>query len=361
MLKVQEYLHKNGIEKLKSKYKVKITSNDYDDRMLLNYDQLDSEHKTSPITRNCRGLCLNKNDFSLISRGFERFFNLGEYREDDNKFDWNNCFATSKEDGSYIQLYWYNNKWQVQTRASFGIGPIDDTDVTFDELFWKAATSKFNEPDVLNKKYTYIFELCSTYNKIVRHYPNPTLYLLSIFEGENELEWEEVMQHARILQVLTPTRYEFHSINEVKEHIEWMSKLDKTYEGVVLRDKDNNRLKVKNPDYLLLHRIRGETGQLHSPKNLLPFILKGELDELFCYYPEVIETVEKMEKVLKGELSYLTNVWNAVKGSATRKEFALKIPHDLRTKSLLFTALDRGCEPFNLWRESGDLLLKVLF
>ena len=88
MLKVQAYLINNGLDRLKEEFSIKTTENDYDNRILLNYDQIKSP-KTNRVVRDCRGLCLDKTDFSLISRSFGRFFNYTECPENDKNFDWN--------------------------------------------------------------------------------------------------------------------------------------------------------------------------------------------------------------------------------------------------------------------------------
>lgn len=363
MLKTIAFLRKHGLEKLKTKYSIK-TNEHEDGRILLNYDQIESP-KTAEIVRECRGLCLNKNDFSLISRSFRRFFNAGEWRADDNKFDWSNSYATSKEDGSLINFYWYNNKWQVQTRGSFGDIPFYTGGPTPEELVYGALGTRINGFD---KTLSYTLELCSRHNKIVRDYPQDTIYLLSVFDGENERPFDGLYKKSYSTSnesiytgVQTPEQFEFSSLDEVVDYIRDRSKNDKTYEGLVLRDGNNNRLKVKNPDYLCLHRMRGEGANLFMPKNLLPFILSGDTDELYTYFSEVRPKVEEMRVLMDSVYKELEMVWNGLKDLKTRKEFALSIPKDLKLKSILFTMLDSGKPLKDVWAESKDLILKGLF
>lgn len=358
MLAVQKYLKEKGLEQLQTELSIKTTVNDTDNRILLNYDQIKSP-KTNPVVKDCRSLCLDKTNYSLISKSFTRFFNYGENLEDTNKFNWNDCFALAKEDGTLISLYWYNDKWQVQTRGSFGDIPMYDDGPTFEELFWMAVSH--DKIDKLDKKFSYTFELCSRHNKIVRDYPEPTVFLLSMFEGERELDYTDVVGTAHINDINTPEEYRFSSIEEVENHIRNTSKDDKTYEGVVLRDCNNVRMKVKNPDYLCLHRLRGEGANLYLAKNLLPFILAGDTDELTLYFNEVKPRLEEMKIILDDEYLKVSNAWDEIKDKATRKEFALAVPQDLKTKSMLFRMLDTKEKLDVVWEDSCDLLLKALF
>lgn len=365
MLKVQEYLKKNGLEKLQSHYKIKVVESPNDNRILLNYNQLDKEHKTSEIVRECRGLCLDKTDFSLISRSFRRFFNYGEWRADVNKFDWEGCIGQEKVDGTLINFFFYNNSWQVCTRGSFGDIPCDGIGPTPKELVFKILGNKINGFDT---SLSYSLELCSLYNKVVREYKEPQLFLLAIFDKEEERPFDglfkaafSVKNHTHYARIPTPDTFTFSCIEEVEEYIRKRSEEDRTFEGIVLRDKNNNRLKVKNPDYLTLHRIKGASGNIFLPKNLIGWILKGEEDELTTYFAETTEAVNKMKEVMDNEYSLLESTWQKIKHEKRRKEFALSIPSDLKTKAILFKMFEDKGSLKEIWNNSEDFLLKCLF
>jgi len=362
MLAVQEYLKTHTLEDLKNEFSIKVTEHPIKNLILLNYNQIESP-KLHPITKNCRGLCLNKQDYSLVSRGFERFYNLNECVEDTNKFDWNDCIIQSKEDGTFLNVFYYQGDWMVCTRGSFGNIPFYDGGPSPSDLFDGAIDDLTTEMDMSK---TYIFELCSRHNKIVRDYPTPILYLLSMFDGEEEFCIDHVEYECKTLNGQTPTirlpeRFSFSSSNEVESFIRERSKTDKTFEGVVVRDANNVRLKIKNPDYLCLHRLRGETNALFMPKNLIGFILDGETDEILVYFNECKPTVEKMTKILNEEYKLLYAVWLTIKDITNRKDFAISIPSSLKSKSLLFKWFDSKIELPILWKTNKELLLKCLF
>ena len=103
-LKVVDFIKKNGLEKLKTKYG--ITVKDYPDHGLyvLNYCQIESP-RTSPISRECRGLTLN-HSLEVVARSFDRFFNVGEADCVNLKIQPSDvCY--DKVDGSLIRVFFF--------------------------------------------------------------------------------------------------------------------------------------------------------------------------------------------------------------------------------------------------------------
>ena len=157
MLKVQEYLRTHGVEKLKSEYSIKIR--DYPDRIVLNYDQIESP-TFHQIVDECRNLILNKTTYEVLSQSFQRFYNLGEgvqrkANEAINKmritshdkeavledFDLLSARIQTKVDGSLISMYWDGNQWCSATRSTaFGEG-MSNFGSSFKELFEKTSSS----------------------------------------------------------------------------------------------------------------------------------------------------------------------------------------------------------------------------
>ena len=172
------------------------------------YDQIESK-KSDPIVQECRGVVLEDGTWKVVAKAFDRFFNLGEFPEELEKFDWSNFTCTSKEDGSLILLYYYDGQWRVNTSGSFGIGQVNRTDKTWASLFWETAKSNGLNTLKLNHHFTYVFELCTGYNKIVRRYPSASIFLLSVFDPrDNCYEMTEVESDswADIIGVRRPPR-----------------------------------------------------------------------------------------------------------------------------------------------------------
>lgn len=228
-------------------------------------------------------------------------------------FNWDKFVCQEKIDGSLVLIYYWNNQWYINTRGSFADGQIGSSPFTWDDLI----RPLFNE-EILNKHYTYVCEFVSPYNKIVKLYPQPALYLLTVFNRYNELEFDDYMVEADRCNFKLPNTYVVHNQEQLDELIERLSKLDKTNEGVVLRDDQNNRIKKKTLEYLALHRMANNGDPCH-PKNLLPFIIAGELDELYAYFEEVKPYVEDMQKKIELEYKHMDNYWHCFKDEPSQK------------------------------------------
>ena len=361
MLKVQEYLRDNGLEKLVEDYKIVPTHHEKEPLVILNYDQIESP-KTELFTHECRALTLDKRDWSIVARSFTRFFNYGEMAHLTSEFDWNQFEASSKEDGSLMVMYYWNGDWRVNTRGSFARGTICEGGPTWENLFWSLIDKKIVD-NLLNRDYSFVFELCSPYNKIVTTYDKPKLFLLGIFSNKpNRLcDWPSpvVATIADELEVNCPTIRKFGDAQEVVDFLA-SSDLDATFEGYVLRDRSNMRLKVKNARYVALHHLRGNNGNLYLAKNLLPLILTGEAEETLVYFPEALDRYREFKKIVEEEESKLYKIWDEAKGIVSQKEFAQYIVPKTRLASILFDARKLGVSPQELWKSASDRILNIL-
>ncbi len=359
MLKVQEYLMKhNSLEQLEKDYAVSATHSPIGEPLVaLNYCQIDSP-KHSPITKECRGLVLDKTDWSVVAKPFSRFFNYGESREEINKFDWNSFATQNKEDGSLIIVYNYKGTWRVNTRASFGIGKINNSNYTWEELFYQTINEK--QLDYVPENTTLVFELCSIYNKVVRTYLEPTSFLLASFNRETleEDKQESVAQYAKLLNVPCPPLLTYGCVDDILKTLETT---EPTFEGFVIKDINGNRMKIKSKNYLRLHRMRGNGDNLFAPKNLIPFILQNETGELIAIYPEVKPYLLRYEMLLAQHQILIEEVWSKIWNRNTQKSFALKVMELCpRWSSILFQCRKENKWPAEIWRKSSDYILKVL-
>jgi hypothetical protein len=365
MLQVQEYLRSGKtLDNLKSELGVNYVVHDSYPLVILNYDQIESP-KINPIVRECRGLVLEMKTYNLVSRSFNRFFNCGEHVEEMKLFDFSKFHALSKEDGSLVNLYNYKNKWFANTRGSFGHQKIQSSDITWHEGFCKALKVNNLDELKLDPSLTYSCEYCSVYNKVVRMYKEPVMYLLSVFRGHQELSLDEI-DLIKFDNFLFPERFLFNDIKHIQDFLNDKAKDDPTFEGVVIHD-GNLRFKIKNTTYMALHALKGDGDNLFLPKNLLPFILSGEEDELLIYYPEVTETYYEYKQLVDKAYAALLNTWRECWPIEDQKTFAIAISGKTPFTGLLFTlrkkyGKDQSEELLkSLWKSSSDAILKHLF
>ncbi len=359
MLEVQKYLQDHTIEQLQDEFSIKTTHHS-DGRVILNYQMIESyKDRFHPIVMDCRGLTLDSNNsYALVARSFPRFFNLGEHIESQKKFCWEGSSATDKEDGSLLIIYYWNHEWQVTTRGSFGEGMVNNGVLTWHEL--AALALPDNWKNNFRKHYTYVCELCSLYNKVVREYKKPKIYLLTTFDGEIEhtLDTTQYLSEPNHkFKIDTPETYKFRDAYDAVAHISRMVDSDITYEGVVIRDKNNRRLKAKSPDYLRLHGM-ASNGYIGHPKNLINFIVNGELDELLSLFPEVKSAVREMEEDIFVAWDEIERLWFCFHDERNQKKFALAVKHS-KYSGVLFAARNKKVHPKEIW--DADTILKLVF
>jgi hypothetical protein len=369
MLKVQEYLKKFGIEKLKSEFKIKVR--DYDDRIVLNYDQIESP-TFHEIVDECRNLILNKTSFEVISRSFTRFYNLGEgvQRKSDepiNKmrvsshdknavledFDLYKALIQSKVDGSLISLGWDGNQWFSATRSTaFGEG-MSNFGRSFKELFESAkeypSIMRFCKDHEHAKQKTWIFELTSPESRVVTPFSETHVTLIGArnkFEGDElSSEWLDI--YANEMGVKRPEQYKVSSYEELIALVNnkpWMD------EGVVLvfeqPSGSHKRIKVKNPKFVAIAHMR-ENGNL-SPKSILRIVMANEQAEYLQYFECDRKFFEFVEQEFNKINEDLEVVWNACKDIKDQKEFALTMMAKVAMSfesGILFTARKSGIMP----------------
>lgn len=348
---IQQELRKHGLKYLQESLFLKSTLSKMDSRIILNYDQIKSP-KLNKIARQCRGLILNGNDYSLICRSFFRFLNLGESKEDDAKFNWQEeVICSEKADGSLINVYFFEDGWKISTRASFGIGLINDSQFTWEQLVLSRLNTK-----LLNKELTYTFELCSPYNKVVRIYPETSLFLLAVFRGWEELSFSGVLSESSQIGIPTPETFSLFNTDEVIELVNTKAKQNPQFEGVVLRDIHNNRIKCKSSEYIRLHKL-SNNGNISSAKNIIPFIVDGEVDEIILHFPSLQPEVDRLTKMIDNAKKEIDNIWFCYHDTKNQKAFANAVSSS-KYSGILFSARKLSVHPLTLL--NSEYLIKVL-
>jgi tRNA splicing ligase len=333
-LYIQDWLINNSYDyaKLEAYYSITANFHPSDDRVILNYSQIDSP-KNSPIVQECRGLVLDRNTGKIIAKGFNRFFNYGECDTDKN-FDFEGCTATHKEDGSIILLYYYNGEWRVNTRNSYADGYVVDGVMTWRQLFdealnqvWKKTYGdnvKYPYIHRLDKSCTYVLELCSRYNKVVKDYPNPKLFLLSIFLNDGkEFSEDFITSEAAYLGLSRPKYVTLKNVLEATAYIGNLSKDDPTFEGLVLRSKDGERVKIKSQTYVALHRLCNNH-QL-TVERVYDIVSTGEISEMVTYFPEFAQIFERGLEYYNQIIEQGKELYTRNNHLESQKDFALAV------------------------------------
>ncbi len=367
MLKVQEYLRSNKtLEDLTQEFGINASKHDTLPLIILNYDQIESK-KTEQISRECRALILNTENWEVVSKSFSRFFNWGEMAEEMPLFCWDTAKAYEKVDGSLVSFFHFNGEWHVATRGSFAHMPLFNTQWQADfhkmpiTFTWKQGIlqalgmkdlSELN--GVLDPTVSYACEFCSLWNKVVREYKEPCIYNLTAFRGLDEIGPQSFPFFKEV------GIYPLTTAEDVVKYVN--SHPESTFEGIVVKDHENRRWKCKNSRYLALHKMKGNNGDaLYNPATQLPFILANEGDELIAIYPEIKDCFNHHKSMVDEAYNTLEALWNANKDIVNQKEFALSIVGKTPLTGILFNARKKKTTLKEEWQKSEDMIFKALF
>jgi T4 RnlA family RNA ligase len=261
------------------------------DLAIFKYDMILAKW-SEPLVRDCRGTILRKGaSWEICSRPWQKFFNVGEghsgIHSDDLFRAWiasQSPYLMQKVDGTAIQLW--NDKsrkrWNASTLGTITPSNVGDYNFTFSDLFWTVLNSgkvniNFLDNDVF-KDCTFLFELCTTYNRILTKYPTDRIFLLSVRENKTGEYWdtEDLANVAAELGVFLPAAYTFAQLGLVDlestaKFIEEAAKDNEKYgeysEGFVGYVDGTPVAKFKNNTYLSLHHLSG--GDTAHTKNVV--------------------------------------------------------------------------------------------
>lgn len=348
-IEVIKYLKQNGLSKLVEEFAIKIK--EYGEGLIvLNYNQIDSP-KAHPIVVECRGLILDK-EFNVVSRSFDRFFNIGEQPDTQKHVDMSKAVCYDKIDGSLIRLYNYQDVWYVATRGTaFAESDVNGFDLTFKDIVFKAlGCDDESFQAVLNgyldKGVSYICEVTSMENRVVRRYEGYKLHYLAA-RNNTSFEYEDWSSECLSLGMKMPCQYLFGSTQECVDTAKTLNNLD---EGYVLYQDGKPVCKIKSPAYCAVHLLRGEG---LNPKRIAELVLTGEQDEYTSYFPEDKPYIDPYVITLDILLLDIDALWEASKGLDTQKDFALSVK-DFKGSACLFYLRKNGGSVKEAWNKQAD-------
>lgn len=315
-----ETLADNTIEMRRSKV--------YPNLILFTYDQFNAD-MSNKIVQESRGIILDEaNNWEIVSRSFDKFFNFGEIHC--APIDYASATFFKKEDGSMISLYFYDNKWNVATTGSPDAGGnMGVTEKTFAEMFWKVFEEVGGETINLDINNTYIFELCTPYNKVVVNHKYNRLALLACRSKITGNYQPRVNGIAGKIPWV-----ESFALKTMDDALRTFNDLQGSgFEGYVVEDSNGNRIKVKHPGYVALHHFMDH--KLTSLSKLLHIVVKGEVSEVLSYFPEYEEDFANLQVKLDKFKVSLEESYNKHKNIEVQKDFAIAIK-DEKFKSAMF-------------------------
>jgi len=310
MLAIQEYILKNGVEKAILDFKLKAKW--YEDRVLLNYDQLVSPTLMANLeVQECRGLILEKDTWKILSCAFFKFFNSEESNA--HKIDWDTAHVLEKLDGSLVSVYCYNDVWYTATTGTaFGEGEVNNKlGTTFKDLFWSTLTEKYNfDKSKLKNNLCYVFELTTPYNIVVKPHVESSASLLTVrnLDTLEEVSFEELTSIAEHLGVPRVKSYNLNTKN-IGELLRTFDSMAWHDEGYIVVDAKFNRVKIKNPTYVAVHGLKNKTADY----NIMEIIKTNEIEEFGAVFPDRKEEIFSLKENYDNLILKLESVWKELK------------------------------------------------
>jgi hypothetical protein len=326
--------------------------------IMFKYSQQDSD-LSNDIVKECRGIILDEDTFEPISVPYFKFFNYGEPNA--AEVDWSSAKVLQKIDGSLIKVVKFSSHeilvstngvidaFKCELNSQIG-SPYDN----FGELFWEAVSNQMvdcgysldeNDPvewlaNKLRPYYTYMFELCSPYNRVIVPHKETKLY----FHGwRDNVSLNEMPFNICILAKIfgCPEEYNLKSLDDciaATQAMPWDE------EGYVVVDKNFNRVKIKSPAYLMVHRM-ANNGSM-SIRRAIDIYMAGECDEILAYFPEYKSAFDEIEqrhedKINELDIEMLMLFAKIDDGTLpTRKDQAQWILSRTRHSGILFKVLN---------------------
>jgi hypothetical protein len=351
MLAIVNYIKKNGLEKAISEFK--LVCKEYEHKILLKYNQIESDMSIAEV-QDCRGLILEKGTWNVMSLAFRKFFNSAEIHAD--KIDWNTAHILNKEDGTMIQVYydWHDMTWYAATTGTAnGEGEVNNKyGTTFNQLFWETVNNKYGfNTCLLDMDHVYVFELTTPYNIVVTPHGESKATLLAVRNRNTLIEIPHVELNMVSISLGIPLVKSYDlNVGNANELADTLIGMPWSEEGYVVRDANDNRVKIKNPAYLAVHHLKGKTAE----HNIMTIIKTNELEEFASTFPDRRDELYRLKGGYDELVGKLESIWSELSkirpsdaSSDERKRFAMSVmettaKHDLKMFTGLYFGLVDG-------------------
>ena len=310
-------------------YALRISRDSFAGRNLLmfKYSQVESD-MSIPLVQECRGLILDADTFEVVSFPFVKFFNVQEPNA--AKVNWASARITEKIDGNLIKVVRLGKELLISTNGTIladkaPVAPQPGCPFkTFGEIVREVFQEKLSEgsfsPDLFREGFTYMFELTSPWTRVVVPHKRNGMRFLGLRDNTT---FRESLPYGHPLSEAFPPPRIF-SMKSLDECISVAKELPWDEEGYVVVDGDFNRVKVKSPQYLSVHHLRGDSGIL-SWRRAIEVVRANEIDEIVGYFPEFREPLMKVKSDIAALGERLKAAW--LRFSCVRHYFKTRKEH----------------------------------
>lgn len=239
---------------------------------------------SDPIVQEARGIIIDLTSLEVVCWPFRKFGNYNESYVD--TIDWNSARVLEKVDGSIVKL-WFDktsSRWQFSTNGMIRAEKAlveNMAGLSYGDVINSAKNVNDIPYERLNKNYTYIFELVSPQTRIVVQYDAPLLYHLGTRDNLTGQEFDID------IGIKKPHVYPLNSLENciaaaIALNKDNPSSDDVDKEGFVVVDKNWHRVKVKSPDYIMMHHV-----------SMMKYMTKKECVRILLYERERLDIILK--------------------------------------------------------------------
>ena len=225
------------------------------------------------------------------------------------KYNEKDCVAQEYIEGTMINLFYdatakdNTGDWQISTKSAVGADVgfsihKNKKICTFRNMFLDICNEVSLDFEVLNKNYCYSFVMQHPNNVIVSPIKDKSLYLISIYEIDNdkkcvtELSSNDMQNYFTTLHINVkfPQEYDVPSYLTIKN--KWASfNTPYTCQGIVIKHTESGeRTKIRNPNFEYVKRLRG-----NQPKLLFRYLQLRQtktLTKYLQYFPNEKEAFD---------------------------------------------------------------------
>ena len=351
--------HPNDWEKILSEkpYSLAISREQWNgmNLLMLKYSQIDSDFN-EPIVRECRGLILNEDTNEIVSFPFTKFFNFGEVHA--AKIDWKTARCGEKIDGSLVKIVNVGDNLLISTNGTilaskapvaeqigcrysfFGDIVAEQLDIVLEKSGWQKKLQEEGLCALWEEGYTYMFELCSPWTRVVVPHKENKLYFLG--KRNNKTFEETYFTDDPVFSKIFNTPKVF-SLKTIDECIAATKAMPWDEEGYVVCDSKFNRVKIKSPAYVAAHGLKNNG--VMSYARAIELVRLNEIDEICSYFEEFRPALEECKSKFWTLVKNCEDAWNAYlkvdSSLETRKDKALWITKNFKIPGLAFGLLDK--------------------
>lgn len=325
--------------------------------VMLKYNQFESSF-AEPMVKESRGLVFDEDTLEPVSVPFFKFMNYGEPYAD--QIDWSKSpYVLDKKDGSLIKIVKLDGRLLVSTNGTIlaSSAPVADQvgcpARNYEELVWHTLSRQLgDEPekhlaDLLGENRTYMFELCTPYNRVVVPAEDFRMWFIGVRDNIT-LEETFILDDPLSSVFPTPALHDFSSFDSC---VATAKALPWTDEGYVVTSRDFMRVKVKSLAYLSCHALAGNGVMTYE--RALTLMRMNETSEVLSYFPEFKQVFDGLERGVSAFIDELGREWDDFVSSGLvvrpRRDQAEWIKKNFAHPGAGFAVLDGKYPGFREW------------